>query len=213
MYYTIYKTTNLINGKIYIGKHKTTDLDDMYIGSGKILKHAINKHGVDNFIKEYLFIFDNEEDMNNKELELVSEEFIKEDTNYNLKLGGDGGWDYVNSNNLAGTFIQHSEESKKLIANSIKKCFINNASYREKQLINLKNMRKNLDAKYPNGMFYGKSHTKLSKEKMRKPKNIGEDNPQYGKMWIYSLIERKNARINKNDDIPEGWYKGRKMNF
>ena len=83
MFYTIYKTTNNINGKYYIGKHTTLDLDDTYIGSGTILKRAINKYGIDNFTKEYLFIFDNEEDMTNKEHELVSEEFNKEDTNYN----------------------------------------------------------------------------------------------------------------------------------
>ena len=99
MFYTIYKTTNNINGKYYIGKHKTQDLDDNYLGSGKILKRAIEKHGIDNFTKAYLFIFDNEEDMNNKENEIVSEEFIKEDTNYNLKIGGEGGWDYINDNN------------------------------------------------------------------------------------------------------------------
>lgn len=36
-YYTIYKTTNLINGKIYIGKHQTKDPYDSYLGSGKRL--------------------------------------------------------------------------------------------------------------------------------------------------------------------------------
>ncbi len=41
MYYVIYKTTNLVNGKFYIGKHQTNDLNDGYIGSGKILRLAI----------------------------------------------------------------------------------------------------------------------------------------------------------------------------
>ncbi len=40
MYYTVYKITNQINGKIYIGSHKTNDLNDRYMGSGKYLIRA-----------------------------------------------------------------------------------------------------------------------------------------------------------------------------
>ena len=187
MYYTIYKTTNNINGKYYIGKHKTSNLDDMYMGSGKILKHAIKKHGIDNFIKEYLFIFDNEEDMNNKEAELVSKEFVKEDTNYNLNIGGKGSWSFANS-------LEISLETRKKISDSLR--------------IN-----------YENGLptsFQGKKHTEEFKEHIGKINSIkqkGSNNSQYGMMWIYSLEEKISKRISKNEIIPEGWYKGRKMSF
>ena len=75
MYYTIYKITNIKNGMYYIGQHRTLDLNDKYMGSGKHLKRAISKHGIENFKKEYLFIFDNEFDMESKERELVTLEF------------------------------------------------------------------------------------------------------------------------------------------
>jgi len=88
MKYTIYKTTNLINGKFYIGQHITEDENDSYIGSGTYLSNAVNKYGKENFGKDILFIFDNFDDMNNKEIEIVDEEFISKDDNYNLSLGG-----------------------------------------------------------------------------------------------------------------------------
>lgn len=54
MYGYIYKTTNLINGKFYIGKHKSEKYDPSYYGSGKIIRLAIKKYGLENFKNEVL---------------------------------------------------------------------------------------------------------------------------------------------------------------
>lgn len=109
MYYTVYKITNLINGKYYIGKHQTKNLDDGYMGSGKLIKQAIEKNGVANFKKEIIHIFDNEEEMNAKEAELV---VISEET-YNLCEGGKGGFSYINNSNIVKfKGKSHKEESK-----------------------------------------------------------------------------------------------------
>ena len=51
MYYTIYKITNLINDKIYIGQHTTENLVDSYMGSGRNIKYAIKKYGKQHFLK------------------------------------------------------------------------------------------------------------------------------------------------------------------
>lgn len=91
MFYTIYKTTNKHNGKFYIGKHQTNNVDDSYIGSGKKLLEAIRKYGRGSFSKEVLFIFDNEHEMNLKEKELITEEFVERRDNYNMGIGGEGG--------------------------------------------------------------------------------------------------------------------------
>jgi hypothetical protein len=48
----IYKITNLINQKIYIGKDSTNRKN--YYGSGKAIKNAILKYGEDNFSKEII---------------------------------------------------------------------------------------------------------------------------------------------------------------
>lgn len=71
MYYLIYKTTCLINGKYYIGKHKTSNRDDSYIGSGKLLQTAIKKYGRENFIREIILECSSEEEMNIAEKILV----------------------------------------------------------------------------------------------------------------------------------------------
>ena len=100
MFYTIYKITNQINGKIYIGSHKTKDLDDDYMGSGKYLKLAQEKYGLEHFSKEILFVFDTPGEMYAKEAEIVCEDFLVQENTYNLKVGGRGGWDAVNADEI-----------------------------------------------------------------------------------------------------------------
>lgn len=113
MKHTIYKITNLINGKIYIGKHKTKNINDGYMGSGKRLIAAIEKYGIICFDKEILFEYDTEEEMNSKEKELVTEEFCKRSDTYNICEGGNGGFSYINRLGLNDrTGIKHTEETK-----------------------------------------------------------------------------------------------------
>ena len=73
MYYIIYKTTNLINNKNYIGMHSTNNLDDNYLGSGKLLLQDIKKYGKHNFKREVLEILNSEEEMIKREIEIVNE--------------------------------------------------------------------------------------------------------------------------------------------
>lgn len=116
MFYTIYKVTNQINGKIYIGKHQTNDPNDWYLGSGKNLKRAFEKHGRSNFKKEILFVFDNEQEMNDKEIEIVNEDFVARKDTYNLCVGGQGGFSFVNNNrNLYPNPMKNPEIVKKCI--------------------------------------------------------------------------------------------------
>lgn len=87
-YYYIYEVTNLVNGKTYIGQHSTENIDDNYLGSGKVLQKAIKKYGKHNFQKEILLHAVNQVALNFMEKCLVTKEFIEEDTNYNMREGG-----------------------------------------------------------------------------------------------------------------------------
>jgi hypothetical protein len=86
----LYKTTNVINGKYYIGIHTTDDIDDNYLGSGSLFIKALKKYGKHNFKKEILEIFENIEDALIAEKKYVITN--QEDNNsYNLRTGGIGG--------------------------------------------------------------------------------------------------------------------------
>lgn len=86
-YYTIYKITNKIDGKYYVGQHITEDLNDGYMGSGRLIGRAIQKYGIENFVKEYLHFCGSEQELNLMEEKLVVTN--EQDPNsYNLTKGG-----------------------------------------------------------------------------------------------------------------------------
>ncbi len=86
--YIVYKITNKLNNMIYIGCHRTYKINDNYMGSSKHLKNDIKKHGKENFSKDILFIYDNIDDMLNKEKELVDKNFCYRNDTYNKIIGG-----------------------------------------------------------------------------------------------------------------------------
>lgn len=114
MYFYVYKVTNKVNGKYYIGAHLTKNLNDGYMGSGKNIQKAILKYGLGNFEKEILKFFDNMEDMYNYEKEIVTEDFCKLKSVYNMAPGGSGGSILLNRKPFTGN---HSIETKQKISN------------------------------------------------------------------------------------------------
>lgn len=104
--FRIYKTTNKLNGKYYVGVSNGNN--PWYLGSGTALKTAIKKHGAGNFDVEVLETFDTEDAMYAREAEIVNEDFVNNRITYNVKLGGRG-----------GKGSKRSEEHKKNISKAI----------------------------------------------------------------------------------------------
>jgi hypothetical protein len=91
--YIVYKTTNRINKKIYIGVHKIHSTKfDWYFGSGNQISDALVKYGYLNFNRETLYSVDDEELAYFIEENIVTEEFISLRSNYNNCVGGKGGY-------------------------------------------------------------------------------------------------------------------------
>jgi hypothetical protein len=215
MFYTIYKITNKINNKFYIGMHKTENLDDSYMGSGKLLKKAINKYGIDNFTKEILHVFDNEEDMKIKEKELV----ILNEMSYNLCEGGKGGWSFVNRCILSKedrrkrgkkTYEIHKQrgtEKDNMIR--LQNLIESNPEIKEKRKQTLFERYGSFGVK----AFSGKSHKEETKKIIGLKNSIhqsGIKNSQYGTCWITNGIENKKIKKEELDKwIEFGYYKGR----
>lgn len=86
----IYKTLNLINNKIYIGKDKHNDPN--YIGSGRLLRAAVKKYGAQNFRKDILEYCDDNDMLNRQERYWIAYyNSTDKSIGYNMTDGGEGG--------------------------------------------------------------------------------------------------------------------------
>lgn len=83
----IYKTTNLINKKIYVGQDSKNDPD--YLGSGKAIKRAIKKYSKTNFIKEIIENCNDKDELNEREIYWINElNSTNRKIGYNISKGG-----------------------------------------------------------------------------------------------------------------------------
>lgn len=209
MFYLIYKITNCINNKIYVGSHKTKNIDDGYMGSGKYLNRAYQKYGLENFSKEILFVFDNANEMYAKEAEIVNENFLTEENTYNLKRGGFGGFDYINSagKNLYGKNGQPGFGGENLKKSLTRDRMIAQGRYKE-----WKNKISNSLKGRP-ATFSGKKHTEETINKLKgHTRQQGEKNSQFGTCWITHPVlgNKKIKKEDINEYLSAGYSVGRK---
>ena len=85
----VYKVTNLINNKMYIGKLVNSNKWSSYWGSGTCIKLAIDKYGKENFRKEIVEICESNEILNDREKFWIKTLNSMSPNGYNLTEGGE----------------------------------------------------------------------------------------------------------------------------
>lgn len=207
MFYTVYKITNSINGKIYVGLHITKNLNDDYLGSGKQIQAAVKKYGRENFKKEYIKICKDPEEMYALEANIVNEDFVKRSDTYNMKTGGTGSWYHVNAN---------PEKYKEIRSKAAKE-----KADRPDNLFKNLEWQKNFNSMRNPEIVKDLCRRASGPESMAKKRaswsKIGHQqgikNSQFGTCWI-THSELGNKKINKNDldkFLALGYTKGRKL--
>ena len=224
-HFLIYKIKNNVNGKYYIGQHKTEDPYDDYMGSGCLLHKAYNKYNLSCFTKEILFDFDNFEDMNNKEKELVplSACYPNNPMCYNIQEGGK----QHNVNDITKQVIKKqllsywetlSTQEKENFSITCKNGWKNRTlaekenfkhkrklywqNISEEDLQNFKRLRSKLSTGKNNGMYGKNPWANLSeqrKSEIRKEASKrakGSKNPMF--KYPYELVVQMRDEYNKN---------------
>jgi hypothetical protein len=205
MYYYVYQITNLINGKIYVGKHKSSKhpADNGYYGSGKQIKAAIEKYGIENFKKEVLHYCSSKDEMANKELSIVTEDFVKRKDTYNMHKGGLGGWDHYNGSD------KHREKSR--LGGRKSSSRANNPfkdpEFQKTVAWTRDPIRMKLLGQKANTL---EANTKRKSTFEEIKHSQGKNNSQFGRIWISNVLTKEVKRITINDTIPKGWVRGKK---
>jgi hypothetical protein len=196
MFNYFYKIINKLNGKFYFGVHKTYNLDDGYMGSGKRLIYAKEKYGIENFKKEIIEFFDTYEEALKLEEFIVNEELISNNDCYNLKIGGGSGWEYVNRTKIL------TESMRKHLSN------IGKWKNKEKRLKILESIpmekRKKIGKKL--GDKFG-GQNKLSNYQIKERLNLIEniDLTKWG--WVKKVSEKLNLTHTQSRRFIDKYYK------
>ena len=106
MVHYLYKITNKINGKYYIGVHSTENTNDGYLGSGIGINRARMKYGDDAFVKEILSFANTRAEVLAMERQLVTEEVVSDPASYNMVVGGGSAVDFFKQQG-DDVFVEH----------------------------------------------------------------------------------------------------------
>lgn len=209
----IYKITNTINGKIYVGKDEASD--ESYYGSGSLIKRAIQKYGLDKFTKEVL-----EDNINDKKLLEELEIYwigklnsMDKTIGYNICKGGNGGDTITNNPNKQNIIEKIRNTSKgRVFTEEHKRKLLENHNSKNPEV------GKRISAALKGRKKSVEHREKLSKATTayyeRSGGNVnfkGKNNPmsKHEYLWYSNEETGKMKRIKKDDPIPEGFVKGR----
>lgn len=213
IYYTVYKTTNLVNSKYYFGVHKTANPYDSYLGSGVYIKRAVAKHGEHNFRKDVLFIYHDPASAFGKEDELIQAFRGRDPLCMNLRKGGGGGFDWINRNRLHSTVEGRKKLKEILLVDPeyLKKAVAKAGSHSSEK------RRAQLSARFKgNQNWLGRRHLQRTKQKMaeaaKAQNRVGQNNPQFGTRWIQlGGAVKKVSGAALSEYLAAGWLLGRKV--
>lgn len=179
------------------------------MGSGRELKQDIHKLGRENFKREILFDFDNFTDMDNKEKELVTEEFIAREDTYNIRIGGQ---------NSCLSDINSIERKKFYFLLKTNKEFRKRFSQKVSEVV--KRGHSNHPERYKappiNSWWFGRHHTDETKRKIRIKNSLrlsGENNTFYGKRWVSDMINEISYPQDKSIPLEDFQISAKILNF
>jgi group I intron endonuclease len=169
-YMYVYLTTNIVNGKGYVGQHVSDDKNNKYLGSGILINKAIQKYGKNNFAKEIIEYCTSEKQLNEQEEYWIKEKHTLTPNGYNISESGYGNgtrgvepWNKGKHGIYSDETIERMTRKLKLI--NVKGCEGHPRSEKCKRKIGDKNKINSLGEK--NGMF-GRHHSQESRDKMSK---------------------------------------------
>ena len=197
MYGYIYKTTNLINGKIYVGKRQKSTFDKYYYGSGIKLVKALLKYGKENFSREILEWCSSLEELNQKEKYWIKYLDAKNPLiGYNISDGGDGCSTGGKINSLY--CYVHKEDYFIRVLKSDLNLYIENGYLKGRGFNGLQGTHKSQETR-----------DKISQSGKGKHNHKGSSNPAYGTRYYWITNGKDNLRQKLEEPIPCGWRKGK----
>lgn len=125
MLYVVYKTVNVVNNKEYVGFHKIKSIDEIlytesengsifkdgYLGSGKLMRKALEKYGPLNMRQELILVTEDEEEATELEKSIVNRDWVQREDSHNVSIGGNVAILFGETNGFFGK--EHTEESIK----------------------------------------------------------------------------------------------------